>query len=102
MSYNGWSNYETWRTNLELCEGLDIRDFGFITATAHDNRDATISDLAEALYEMADEQVELEAHGWTADIARSFLSHVDWKEIAEHFVDDYITENPKDDDDDTP
>ena len=95
MSYNGWSNYETWRTNLELCEGLDIRDFALV----HDERDAAISDLAAALYEMADEHVAQEARGWTADIARSFLSNVDWKEIAEHFVDDYITENPQDEED---
>lgn len=99
MNYNGWSNYETWRTNLELCEGLDIRDFGFITAIAHDERDAAVSDLAEALYEMADETVAQEARGWSADIARSFLAQVDWNEIAEHLVDDYITENPQDEED---
>jgi len=99
MSYNGWSNYETWRTNLELCEGLDIRDFGFVSGIAHDDRDAAISDLAAALYEMADEHVAQEASGWTADIARSFLSNVDWEEIAEQFVDDYITENPQDEED---
>lgn len=94
MSYNGWSNYETWRTNLELFCHLDVSDFGL--SGAIDNRGTAVGDIAAALEEMAEETVAMEARGWAADIARSFLSQVNFEEIAEHFVDDYLAENPAD------
>lgn len=27
--YNGWANYETWRVNLEMVDGMTLEDFGF-------------------------------------------------------------------------
>jgi hypothetical protein len=30
-TYNGWTNYATWRVNLEMFDGLDIADISFIT-----------------------------------------------------------------------
>lgn len=87
--YNGWSNYETWRVNLEFCDGLDITDFGLDL----DDRDTAIDTLADTLKENAYETVEMDAKGWALDLAQSFLYHVDWKEIAEHMVDDYLAEN---------
>jgi hypothetical protein len=87
--YNGWANYETWRTNLELFDGLDLTDFSL----DFDDRDGAVKELTAILEEYADETVEMDAKGWAADIARSFLAQVDFEEIAEHMVDDYITEN---------
>ena len=26
MSYNGWTNYATWRVNLEVLDGVELRD----------------------------------------------------------------------------
>ena len=28
-SYNGWRNYETWRVNLEVFDGMDVREMGW-------------------------------------------------------------------------
>lgn len=92
MSYNGWSNYETWRVNLELFDGMNLSDdIGF--SGDIDDRDEAISELAETLKEMAHETVAMDAKGWALDLAFSFLSKVNFRELAEHMIDDYIAEN---------
>jgi hypothetical protein len=73
MAYNGWTNYETWRVNLELlsdyCDTLDLSEY-----------DTT--DLAETLAEYADEVVESTSSGLGLDYARAFLAGVDFWEVA--------------------
>ena len=92
--YNGWTNYETWKTNLELVEGMAPHEFlGDQMLDIAENRDEAVEGLAEWIQEMAYEVVEEEAKGWALDLAKSFLARVDWEEIAEHYVDDYIAEN---------
>jgi hypothetical protein len=91
--YNGWTNYETWRTNLELVEGLAPHEFlADQMADIAGNRDEAVEGLAEWMEEMAYEVVNEQASGWALDLATSFLASVDWEEIAEHYVDDYIAE----------
>lgn len=87
-TYNGWSNYATWRVKLELfSDGIDDEE-----------RYAGIPELADALKERADEAItEYGEHdeGLAVDYARAFLSDVDWREIAESLAEDYpsIIEN---------
>ena len=88
--YNGWSNYETWRTNMELFDGTTPEDMGVYVSA--ESRDEDINALANALEECAYEILEDEAKGWALDLAKSFLAPVDWTEIAEHMVDDAIAE----------
>jgi len=82
--YNGWANYETWRVNLEMLDGMSCSDFG-ITPDADEARD----ELADALESYCTELVEMDAKGFALDLALSFLNRVDWKEIAEHMLQDY-------------
>ena len=72
--YNGWTNYETWRVNLEIFDGFDMDD----VPNTIDNP----YDLAEYLKEMADELVCGDAEGLARDYARAFLSDVDYYQIA--------------------
>lgn len=72
--YNGWTNYETWRVNLEIFDGFDMGDL----PRTIDNAYA----LSEYLKEMADELVCGEAYGLAKDYARAFLSDVDYYQIA--------------------
>lgn len=84
--YNGWTNYETWRINLEVLDGMTIEDFGY------DIRDVetdllTVEDLAERLEGYVDEVVLGETpEGLARDLAADFLNRVNWEEIAEHMV----------------
>ena len=77
--YNGWTNYATWRINLEMFDGGDF---------ASDN-DLDAYDLGQSLREMALETVAEQASGLALDYAEAFLADVNWYEIAEHMIEDY-------------
>ena len=87
-TYNGWANYETWRVNLEILDGMDCEQFG--VRPDKDVVDESARELAEALESYCAEMVELDAKGFALDLALSFLSKVDWYEIAEHMVADAV------------
>jgi hypothetical protein len=84
-TYNGWTNYATWRVNLEMIDGLELSDFGT-------NLDAY--DLGQALKDYADEILcqGCGYEGLVLDYARAFLSDVNWREIAQHMIADYAEE----------
>lgn len=87
--YNGWANYETWRVNLEMLDGMTAEDFGMSFRTLdQDERDAQVESLAASLEAYVVEMVEQDAKGFALDLALSFLNEVDWQEIAEHMWDD--------------
>ena len=84
-SYNGWTNYATWRINLEIFDGVTLKDLNTVEVDAYQ--------LKDYLQEYAEEIVFLDSHigGKTPsslmeDYARAFLSDVNWYEIAEHMV----------------
>lgn len=85
-TYNGWTNYATWRVNLELFDGQTIEDiFGY------QEEDAYL--LGKMLKDRAEEYVEdTSVEGIARDYAYAFLSDVNWYEIAEHMVADAIEE----------
>ena len=77
--YNGWSNYATWRINLELFSDIDVTDY-------FDELPTT---------EMLEEYVEnvvfdYAGHfGIVEDYARAFLNNVNYYEILEHIKENY-------------
>jgi hypothetical protein len=77
--YNGWTNYATWRVNLELFDGTDH---------ASDN-DLDAYDLGQTLREIAIDFMEDTASGLALDYAEAFLSDVNWYEIAQHQIEAY-------------
>ncbi len=84
MSYNGWTNYATWRVNLELFDGLSIRD---ILSGISD--DLSCYDAAAALKDRAEELIcEQAPEGVARDYALAFISDVNWCEIAAHMLED--------------
>jgi hypothetical protein len=83
-TYNGWTNYETWRVNLEVFDGIDPNDY---FNDANGNLDE--SELADNLKEWADELIVGNNQGLMADYARAFLQNVNYREIAAHMIEDY-------------
>jgi hypothetical protein len=90
-TYNGWTNYETWRVNLEIFDGFDYTDHGYDGL----NRDDAY-DLGEYLKEYAEEVIfaghRYDERGQTnlmEDYARAFLQDVNWREIAKHMIADH-------------
>lgn len=79
-TYNGWSNYETWRINLEVCDDYcsSLIDDG----TVFDSE----SDLARNLQDYVETMIDDDGgNGFAASLANSFISDVNWYEIAEHY-----------------
>jgi hypothetical protein len=80
--YNGWTNYETWRVNLEVFDGVTIEEL-----TGH--RLLTFSELKDTLREYAEELIfEGSSEGLARDYAFAFLQSVDWWEIANNMLAD--------------
>lgn len=69
--YNGWTNYATWRVNLEIFDGSE---------GPWDHHSAK-EFAEEIIYETSPE-------GLARDYALAFLSDVNWYEIAEHYQTD--------------
>lgn len=83
--YNGWTNYATWRINLEMFDGFNpVEEWGLERETL------TESELAFILKEHAEELVsESTPEGLALDYALAFMADVNWHEIASHMMEDY-------------
>lgn len=78
---NGWTNYATWRVNLEIFDGFNPRDHW---DAPFDNLYDAANGLKEYALEIVDELPDHIARGW----ARAFLDDVNWREIVEHMVEE--------------
>ena len=81
-TYNGWSNYATWRINLEIFDNFDISDY-----------DKTPYELSEQLKDYVEDCIfDVYDEGLVKDYARAFIQEVNFYEIAEALLDAYIEE----------
>lgn len=78
-TYNGWTNYATWRINLEMFDGYNPID-------EDDKRPAY--EIADSLKDEVDEVLE-QNPSLALSYARAFLDDVDWREIAENKIDEH-------------
>lgn len=90
--YNGWTNYETWRINLEVVDGMTPEDFGYLSSHLDPDSYMDCEKLAQTIEMYVCELIEADAKGFALDLALSFLARVDWEEIAEHMIRDYAAE----------
>jgi hypothetical protein len=87
--YNGWTNYETWRIQLEVIDGMTLQDFGFDLHEVDTDEMADVERLADNVAEMVHEVVTRGVpEGLALDLALSFIDRVDFMEIAEHLIAD--------------
>ena len=70
QTYNGWTNYATWRVNLEFFDGMEE------------------ALNAEACKDLVEEYLDESANGLVKEWAFAFVSDVNWHEIAEHLSED--------------
>ena len=82
--YNGWTNYATWRVNLEMFDGIDMTDYGWHKLEPNELASA-MQEWAETI--ICDYKTETNL---AQDYALAFLSEVNWQEIAQHLIDDYV------------
>lgn len=80
-TYNGWTNYATWRVNLELIDGIDPWEDLNLGADSYA--------LGQALKAHCEEIVSDGAEGLALDYALAFLSDVNFREIADHMMESF-------------
>jgi hypothetical protein len=85
---NGWTNYATWRVNLEIFDGFNPREYW----------QGAFEDAYDLSKNLADYAEELLANEATNDqslvysYAMAFIADVNWYEIAEHMIKEYSEE----------
>lgn len=85
--YNGWTNYETWRIQLEVFDGQELTDF--FDPSGMEKDDVDIRDIASLLEDHIVSYLEESGKGLVLDLAMSFISNVDFEEIAKHMINDH-------------
>ena len=70
--HNGWTNYATWRINLEVIDGIEID-----TKQCASSIQEIVEDIVFSQYELGNGSHLVE------DYARSFVAQVNFYEIAE-------------------
>jgi hypothetical protein len=87
-NYNGWTNYATWRVNLEMFDGLNPHEYGSFSDAVAGEGDA--AQLASLLKDYAQDYIfDSTEDGLVQHFALAFIADVDWHEIAENMVADY-------------
>lgn len=98
--YNGWTNYETWLVNLWIDNSGDqdywndsSRDLfeyskGDSTFTKEENAIADLADLMREYYDELASQWMPDQSSMFADMINASLREVNWREIAEHYIDE--------------
>ena len=90
MTYNGWTNYETWLTNLWL-DGFDFEDYIHDLSDDLETKDALLDWIADFLEQVVDDLIDEDArhrNGFINDLLNSAFQEIDFRDIAEHYVDD--------------
>ena len=84
MSYNGWSNYETWNVKLwldnEQGSSEEVRDMA--------RRARSVNALADQLKDMIHEAAPDLGASCFADLLNAALGEVDWYEMAESYYEE--------------
>ena len=95
LKYNGWTNYETWLCNMWF-DDFNFTDMMDMFDNCEDNCDV-LDIIANYIKEYIEEHVEYslspgDQHGFMNDMINAAISEINWREIAEHYVDDVVDE----------
>lgn len=73
-TYNGWTNYNTWKINLEFFDGMSDHEF----------YGTTIEEVADEMKDMVEDYIDEHTSSTLAwDWAMETIKDVDWYAIAE-------------------
>lgn len=92
-TYNGWTNYETWLTNLHF-ENFDFSDYKedgtFEGMNEEEIRDWVADYIETTIEEFCFGQLELGRveNLFITDVLSQFLKSVDWENIADSYLED--------------
>jgi hypothetical protein len=90
-NYNGWSNWETWKTNLEILDGMTAEDLcieHFEVSEAYEAGQMIADYVGEVI------EAEYTHHGFIGGIVNDFLNSVNWTELAQGILEQWVIDNP--------
>lgn len=78
--HNGWTNYATWRVNLEMFDGITLEDLNTVECEPYE--------VGQYLKDYAEEMIIGSANedSLATSYAFAFMADVNWYEIAEHVI----------------
>lgn len=94
QTYNGWSNYATWKVNLEIFDGRQLSDYSEsidINDVANDIKIYLMDFFEQTAQDGINKGFDLFL---MRDYALSFISDVNWHEIAQRLIDEHIANEP--------
>ena len=89
QGYNGWANYETWLVNLWLQNEPGTEDDCRVISRREINKGGSAYSLGEELKHYVEDLMPDLGASMAADLLSAALGNVDWREIAEHYMEDY-------------
>ena len=87
--YNGWTNYATWRVNLEIFDGFNPWNYYQVQTI---DPVALADDLKEYAEQIIFECGSVDPTSLAGSYANAFLCDVNWHEIAQSCYDNYKEE----------
>jgi hypothetical protein len=96
MTYNGWTNYETWLTNLYFNDFTS--QFEEMTEEGQFDEmddDEILDCCTDYIEQCVDDTVSYSVNSgdnFVCDIISSFIQDVDFKEIAKHYLSDVVAD----------
>jgi hypothetical protein len=90
--YNGWTNYETWLCNLHF-DNFDFEEVMDIFDDCQDRGDmlCRIEDyIKNYVEEFIEYSVEQPLNPFIQDMLNATLMEIDYRDIAEHYIDDVL------------
>lgn len=81
QQHNGWTNYATWRVQLEYFADRELDDFTGGRLLPFTDLYALLRDHVEEIIDIGADPGSL-VHGW----ANAFIDEVNWSEIADHLL----------------
>ena len=83
QTHHGWTNYATWRVNLEIFDDADKAELFDLSLPVEQLRHVLQDYVEGHIYEAGGGEGNI-----AVDYALAFLSDVNWYEIAKHMIDD--------------
>ena len=93
MTYNGWTNYETWLTNLHydgFCFEDQVNDGVFDDMDDDEIRVYVRDYIEESIKDMVEEYTP--DNLFIQDLINSALCEVDWHDIADQYMEDIMSD----------
>ena len=90
--YNGWTNYATWRVNLEMFDAWDVSEL--LGYSQEETIKADAFYVGQVLQEYAEERIceDASSDSFALSYALAFISDVNWTEIASSMIETYKDE----------